>query len=304
VPNPKNALDTLTIFTDELIKIPLAPVAILRHEWLIKIFLQLTQCYLMNQEPIIVADNIRKKFGTNQVLKGVSLSARQGDVVTLIGSSGSGKSTFLRCMNLLEIPDDGKIFVDGEWVQMRPKPRGYQEPADRHQVDRIRAKLAMVFQNFNLWSHMTILENVIEAPIHVLKKPKKSVVDEAMALLDKVGISGKAHAYPSHLSGGQQQRAAIARALAMQPKVMLLDEPTSALDPELVGEVLRVLQQLAQEGRTMIIVTHEMKFAREVASQVVFLDQGVIAEQGHPEQIFLSPATERCRQFLASVKWS
>lgn len=258
---------------------------------------------LMNNNPTLIVENIHKSFGDIKVLKGVSLTAHQGDVIALIGSSGSGKSTFLRCINMLEIPDQGQITVDGELIKMQYNKKKVYEPSDRLQVDRIRTKLSMVFQNFNLWAHLTILENVIEAPVHVLKKPKDTAISEAKELLDKVGIIDKASYYPNQLSGGQQQRAAIARALAMNPKVMLLDEPTSALDPELVGEVLRVLQRLAQEGRTMIIVTHEMKFARDVASHVVFLDKGKIEEEGSPKKIFSSPQSERCRQFLASVKW-
>jgi len=234
------------------------------------------------------------------VLKGVSLSARDGDVIALIGSSGSGKSTLLRCINLLETPDSGNVFVRGELIRMRPTRNGHAVPEDQRQVDRIRSRLGMVFQSFNLWSHMTVLENVIEAPIHVLKLSKAEAVERAKRLLDKVGIGDKLDYYPAHLSGGQQQRAAIARALAMEPDVMLFDEPTSALDPELVGEVLRVIRQLAEEGRTMLIVTHEMGFAREVANEVIFLHAGRIEERGPPTQVFGNPTSERCRQFLAS----
>jgi len=249
--------------------------------------------------PALVVEDLHKRFGQLEVLKGVSLSARDGDVIALIGASGSGKSTLLRCINLLEVPDSGKVYVGGELIRMRPMRDGHAAPEDRRQVDRIRSSLGMVFQSFNLWSHMTVLENVIEAPVHVLKVPKAEAVDRARRLLDKVGIGDKLDAYPAHLSGGQQQRAAIARALAMEPKVMLFDEPTSALDPELVGEVLLVMKQLAEEGRTMLIVTHEMGFAREVASEVIFLHQGRIEEQGPPSQVFGSPKSERCRQFLA-----
>jgi ABC-type histidine transport system ATPase subunit len=242
---------------------------------------------------------LHKRFGPLEVLKGVSLTAQEGDVISMIGASGSGKSTFLRCINLLEIPDAGEVRVAGELIRMAPARGGSQRPADGRQVDRIRASLGMVFQGFNLWSHMTVLENVIEAPGHVLGVPRAEAVARAEALLGKVGIADKRNHYPSHLSGGQQQRCAIARALAMEPKVLLFDEPTSALDPELVGEVLVVMRQLADEGRTMIIVTHEMKFAREVSSAVVFLHQGVIEEQGPPDQVFGDPRSERCRQFLA-----
>jgi len=248
----------------------------------------------------LVAEDIHKRFGTLEVLKGVSLTACQGDVVSIIGSSGSGKSTFLRCINLLEMPDDGRIVVNGEQIRMKKRRDGSSAPADSRQVDRIRAQLGMVFQSFNLWTHRTVLENVIEAPIHVLGLPRAEAIDRAEALLDKVGIADKREHYPAHLSGGQQQRAAIARALAMQPKVMLFDEPTSALDPELVGEVLRVIRQLAEEGNTMLLVTHEMRFAREVSNRVIFLHAGRIEEEGTPDQVFDAPASERCRQFLAT----
>jgi len=249
----------------------------------------------------IVAETIFKRFGQLEVLKGVSLSADEGNVIALIGSSGSGKSTLLRCINLLETPDSGNVYIAGELIRMKKNRRGETVPEDHKQVDRIRTRLGMVFQHFNLWSHMTILENVIEAPVHVMKKPKKYAVDLAMSLLKKVGIDEKAHFYPSQLSGGQQQRAAIARALAMEPAALLVDEPTSALDPELVGEVLRVMQQLAEEGRTMIIATHEMEFARHVASHVMFLHNGVVEDQGTPEYIFENPRSDRCRQFLSGI---
>ncbi|MDR6769311.1 ABC transporter ATP-binding protein [Azospirillum sp. BE72] len=247
----------------------------------------------------VVVEDLHKRFGDLEVLKGVSLTAREGDVITLIGSSGSGKSTLLRCINMLEIPDDGRVVIGGEAIALKKTRRGATVPADTRQVERIRTSLGMVFQSFNLWTHMTILENVIEAPVHVLGVPKAEAVDRARALLDKVGILAKADAYPVQLSGGQQQRAAIARALAMQPKVMLFDEPTSALDPELVGEVLRVIRQLADEGNTMILVTHEMGFAREVASKVVFLHQGRIEEEGSPDKVLTDPDSDRVRQFLS-----
>jgi ABC-type histidine transport system ATPase subunit len=250
----------------------------------------------------LVVEDLHKKFGALEVLKGISLSANDGDVIAMIGSSGSGKSTFLRCINLLETPDSGRIYVAGELIRMRSSKSGQATPADAKQVDRIRAELAMVFQSFNLWSHMTVLENVIEAPIHVLKLSRAEAIARAEALLTKVGIADKRGYYPSHLSGGQQQRAAIARALAMQPKVMLFDEPTSALDPELVGEVLRVMRQLAEEGTTMIVVTHEMSFARDVASHVVFLHQGRIEEEGPPANVFGNPKSDRCRQFLSGTR--
>jgi ABC-type histidine transport system ATPase subunit len=250
---------------------------------------------------VIRVESLYKKFGQMEVLKGISMEAGEGDVIALIGSSGSGKSTFLRCMNLLEIPSAGEIFVGGEQIKLKQNRQGQLGPQDRKQVDRIRTRLAMVFQHFNLWSHMTVLENIIEAPVHVLKRPKNEANEMAMALLEKVGIANRANYFPSQLSGGQQQRAAIARALAMEPDVLLFDEPTSALDPELVGEVLKVMQDLVKEGRTMIIATHEMGFAREVSSKVVFLDQGIIEAQGTPDYIFGSPDSERCRQFLANL---
>jgi ABC-type histidine transport system ATPase subunit len=247
----------------------------------------------------LVVEDMHKRFGDLEVLKGISMSAREGDVIAILGSSGSGKSTFLRCINLLETPDSGRVYVAGELIKMRPTRNGHAVPEDAKQVDRIRSELGMVFQSFNLWSHMTVLQNVIEAPIHVLKVPKADAIARAEAVLAKVGIAEKRNHYPSHLSGGQQQRAAIARALAMEPKVMLFDEPTSALDPELVGEVLRVMRQLAEEGRTMLVVTHEMGFAREVASEVIFLHQGRIEEQGPPKEIFGNPKSDRFRQFLS-----
>jgi octopine/nopaline transport system ATP-binding protein len=254
---------------------------------------------VVRQGTAIAAQGIKKRFGALEVLRGISLEAATGEVIAIIGSSGSGKSTFLRCLNLLEIPDDGAITVAGESIGFIQTRRG-RAPGDRRQVDRIRARLGMVFQNFNLWSHMTVLENLIEAPVHVQQRNRAEVVAEAEALLAKVGIAEKCHAYPSQLSGGQQQRAAIARALAMRPDVMLFDEPTSALDPELVGEVLRVIQALAEEGRTMLLVTHEMGFAREVASRVIFLHQGLIEEEGPPAAVFGAPRSDRCRQFLAA----
>lgn len=250
--------------------------------------------------PALVVRDLHKSFGEVEVLKGVSLQANTGDVISLIGSSGSGKSTFLRCINLLETPCSGDVLLNNELLRMKTDRKGQRVPADAKQVDRMRSRLGMVFQGFNLWSHMTILENIIEAPVHVQKVPKKEAVEHAMQLLDKVGIAERADYYPGHLSGGQQQRAAIARALAMKPEVMLFDEPTSALDPELVGEVLKVMRQLAAEGMTMVVVTHEMAFAREVSSQVIFLHQGKIEEQGTPSEVFDNPSSERCRQFLAS----
>ena len=241
--------------------------------------------------------NIRKSFGPHEVLRGISLDAHDGDVISLLGASGSGKSTFLRCINMLEIADAGEIVVDGETIQMEQR-RGKTVPANRRQVDRMRSELGMVFQSFNLWSHMTILQNVIEGPVHVLKRPRADCIAEAEALLEKVGIADKRHAYPAHLSGGQQQRAAIARSLAMKPKVMLFDEPTSALDPELVSEVLRVMRALAEEGMTMLVVTHEMSFARTVSNRVIFMKSGEINCDGPPEPVFGAGASPEFRQFI------
>ena len=252
------------------------------------------------KQAALVAEDIHKSFGDLEVLKGVSLTAQEGDVIAMLGSSGSGKSTFLRCINMLEIPNAGRITVGGEAIRMKKASDGGQQPEDRKQIERIRARLAMVFQSFNLWSHMTALENVIEAPLHVLKMPRAEAIARGDEILRKVGLYERRDYYPSHLSGGQQQRVAIARALAMEPAVMLFDEPTSALDPELVGEVLRVIRQLAEEGRTMIVVTHEVGFAREVASKTVFLHEGRIEEQGPPDEVFNNPRSERFRQFLSS----
>jgi len=254
----------------------------------------------VNGQYALQVTDLHKSFGSLEVLKGISLTAREGDVISVIGSSGSGKSTFLRCINLLETPDSGEVRVSGELIAMRRRRDGKAEPADRKQVDRIRSQLGMVFQSFNLWSHMSVIENVIEAPVHVLKVPKDEAIARGEALLDKVGIADKRDHYPSHLSGGQQQRAAIARALAMNPAVMLFDEPTSALDPELVGEVLKVMRDLAEEGRTMIVVTHEMGFAREASSRVIFLHEGRVEEEGPPDQVFDNPRSNRMRQFFSS----
>jgi ABC-type histidine transport system ATPase subunit len=252
--------------------------------------------------PALIAEDIHKRFGALEVLKGVSVTARRGDVIAMLGASGSGKSTFLRCINLLERPHQGRIVVQDEELQLRPGRDGPLEPADRRQLERLRTRLGMVFQQFNLWAHMTVLQNVIEAPIHVLGLRRAEAVERAEALLQKVGIWERRDYYPAHLSGGQQQRAAIARALAMEPAVLLFDEPTSALDPELVGEVLKVMRDLALEGRTMIVVTHEMGFARDVSSRVVFLEQGRIECEGPPKEMFGAPPSERLRQFLASTR--
>ncbi len=245
--------------------------------------------------------DLHKKFADLEVLKGVSLQAREGDVVSMIGASGSGKSTFLRCINFLEMPTDGSIEVTGEQVALSRQKDGNLHPSDRRQLERIRTRLGMVFQSFNLWQHMTVLQNVIEAPVHVLGLSKAEAIERAEKLLNKVGLYDKRDQYPAFLSGGQQQRAAIARALCMEPKVMLFDEPTSALDPELVGEVLKVIRDLAEEGRTMILVTHEMKFARDVSSHVIYLYKGVVEEEGPPSQVFGAPLSDRCRQFVSAL---
>jgi arginine/ornithine transport system ATP-binding protein len=245
------------------------------------------------------ADNIFKRFGANEVLKGVSLQARAGDVISIIGSSGSGKSTFLRCMNLLEKPNQGRIIVAGEELKLAPDKAGELNAVDPKQLQRMRSKLAMVFQHFNLWAHMTVLQNIIEAPMHVLGVSRDESVARARKYLALAGLSGVEDRYPAHMSGGQQQRVAIARSLAMEPEVMLFDEPTSALDPELVSEVLKVMRTLADDGRTMVVVTHEMGFAREVANHLIFLHQGRIEEQGVPKDVLAHPKSERLQQFLS-----
>lgn len=255
----------------------------------------------MEQVATLEVQNLCKRFGSNEVLKGINLTAHKGDVVSIIGSSGSGKSTFLRCINLLETPTSGDVYVHGELIRMKADKSGEREPADARQVARIRSRLAMVFQSFNLWSHMTVLQNIIEVPVHVLKVPRQEAIAKAEALLHRVGLYERRDYYPGHLSGGQQQRAAIARALAVDPEVMLFDEPTSALDPELVGEVLSVMRGLAEEGRTMLVVTHEMAFARDVSNRVMFLHQGRVEEDGDPKELFANPKSERFRQFISST---
>lgn len=251
-----------------------------------------------NSSSLIVKD-LHKRYGEREVLKGVSLSARKGDVITLIGSSGSGKSTFLRCLNLLEQPHQGTLLLDGETLALVPDRDGSLRAADAQQLQRWRARLAMVFQNFNLWGHRSVIENVIEAPVHVLGVPKAEALEKAEALLARVGVAHRKNVYPAQLSGGEQQRVAIARALAVEPEVMLFDEPTSALDPELVGEVLKVMRDLAAEGRTMIVVTHEMGFAREVSTHTMFLHQGKVEEEGNPREVLLRPQSQRLQQFLS-----
>lgn len=243
--------------------------------------------------------DIHKNYGSLQVLKGVSLTAYDGDVISILGSSGSGKSTLLRCINLLESPSSGKIFIGSEELALTDK-KGSLVAKNPKQLEKLRSKIGFVFQNFNLWPHKTILQNIIEGPTQVLKQPKTDAIVEAERLLDKVGLLDKKNAYPDNLSGGQRQRVAIARALAMKPQVLLFDEPTSALDPELVNEVLSVMRELATEGRTMLIVTHEMRFAREVSDKIVFLHQGRIEEIGTPDDVFDNPKSERVREFMAS----
>ncbi len=248
---------------------------------------------------IVELQGIRKAFGDLEVLKGIDLVAREGEVVSLIGSSGSGKSTLLRCINMLEVPDAGIVVIDGEEVHLTGTPP-HRHPADENQIRRIRSELGMVFQQFNLWSHMSVLENVMAAPLRVQRRERAEVRAEALEMLDKVGIRDKAEAFPAQLSGGQQQRAAIARALCINPRVLLFDEPTSALDPELQVEVLRVIRLLVDEGRTMILVTHDMDFCRDVSSRVVFLHQGVIEEEGSAADVFERTKSVRLRQFLSA----
>ncbi|MCE9882835.1 histidine ABC transporter ATP-binding protein HisP [Obesumbacterium proteus] len=245
---------------------------------------------------------LHKRYGDHEVLKGVSLTAQAGDVISIIGSSGSGKSTFLRCINFLEKPSEGSIAINGADIGLVRDTDGQLKVGDKKQLRLLRTRLTMVFQHFNLWSHMTVLENVMEAPIQVLGLSKSEARERAIRYLEKVGIDERARGkYPINLSGGQQQRVSIARALAMEPEVLLFDEPTSALDPELVGEVLRIMQKLAEEGKTMVVVTHEMGFARNVSSHVIFLHQGVIEEQGPPELVFGSPKSTRLQQFLSGA---
>lgn len=245
---------------------------------------------------------LHKRYGKHEVLKGVSLQANAGDVISIIGSSGSGKSTFLRCINFLEKPSEGAIAVNNQAINLVRDTDGQLKVSNKEQLRTLRTRLTMVFQHFNLWSHMTVLENVMEAPIQVLGLSKQAARERAVRYLDKVGIDELARGkYPVNLSGGQQQRVSIARALAMEPEVLLFDEPTSALDPELVGEVLRIMQKLAEEGKTMVVVTHEMEFARHVSSHVIFLHQGKIEEEGPPHELFDHPKSARLQQFLSGA---
>src|SRR5438309_2308984 len=254
----------------------------------------------MTSDPMVKAEAVHKRFGRLEVLRGIDLEVAPKEVLCLIGPSGSGKSTFLRCINHLEKIDAGKLSVDGELVGYRERGDKLYELPDR-EVCRKRSEIGMVFQHFNLFPRMTALENVIEAPVHVKEESKSTAEERGRALLARVGLADKVDSYPRQLSGGQQQRVAIARALAMEPKLMLFDEPTSALDPELVGDVLRAMQQLAAEGMTMIVVTHEMGFAREVADTVVFMDGGVVVESGPPADVLANPRHERTREFLSKV---
>ncbi|PMZ91422.1 MULTISPECIES: ABC transporter ATP-binding protein [unclassified Pseudomonas] len=248
----------------------------------------------------LIVEDVHKNYGSHEVLKGVSLKARAGDVISIIGSSGSGKSTFLRCINHLEQPSAGRIIINSQELLTRKNKSGDLCAVDPRQLQVVRSQLSMVFQHFNLWSHMTVLENLIECPMSVLGISRREALERARHYLAKVGLPAKVESqYPVHLSGGQQQRVAIARALAMEPQVMLFDEPTSALDPELVGEVLKVMQQLAEEGRTMVVVTHEMAFARQVSNHVMFLHQGRMEEQGAPSTVLEQPRSERLKQFLS-----
>lgn len=256
----------------------------------------------LSSTALVQIRNLHKQFGANQVLRGISLEAHKGAVISIIGASGSGKSTLLRCINHLVVPDQGEIQIDADILRSKKNRKGVCVSEDARLLEKVRARLGMVFQNFNLWSHRTVLENVCEGPIYVKKIAREKAQAYALELLTKVGLADKANAYPAELSGGQQQRVAIARALAMDPEVILFDEPTSALDPEMVGEVLRVIRDLAQEGRTMILVTHEMSFAREVSNHVIFMHNGLIEEQGHPAEVFGNTQSERLRQFLQPMQ--
>ena len=252
--------------------------------------------------PMVDAQDVHKYFHNNEVLRGVNLRVQRGEVVVVIGPSGSGKTTFLRCINHLEKINRGRIYVDGRLIGYRETPDGKLVEDSERNIAAIRAEIGMVFQRFNLFPHLTALQNIIEAPMQVKGMPRDQAETRARELLAKVGLSQKADTYPARLSGGQQQRVAIARALAMDPKLMLFDEATSALDPELVGEVLKVMRQLAEEGMTMVVVTHEMGFARDVADRVIFMDSGIIQEEGPPAQVFTSPQNERTRTFLGQIR--
>ena len=251
---------------------------------------------------ILEVKNIAKSFDGNQVLKDISFNVEQGQVVAIIGPSGSGKSTLLRCINQLEKADGGEICVDGTRMFYTDSEKSRVVYASKQELRDIRLKIGLVFQNFNLFPHFNVLHNITEAPIHVIKKSKEEAEKESMVLLEKMGLTGKEKAYPCELSGGQQQRVSIARALALKPKILFFDEPTSALDPELTGEILKVIKELAKEKMTMVIVTHEMAFARDVANHVIFMDEGVIVEEGSPEDLFGNTRIDRTKQFLARFK--
>lgn len=255
---------------------------------------------MQQSAPALRLVDLHKSYGDLEVIKGISLEAADGDVISILGSSGSGKSTLLRCINLLENPSRGAIYLGDQQLELVANKQGELIAKSRRQLESMRSRIGFVFQNFNLWPHRTVLENIIEAPMQVLKRPKDEAVGQAKLLLKQVGLADKEDVYPGHLSGGQQQRIAIARALAMDPQLLLFDEPTSALDPELVNEVLAVMRELAEQGRTMLIVTHEMRFAREVSSKVVFLHQGRIEEQGTAQQVFDNPVSERVKTFMSS----
>lgn len=248
--------------------------------------------------PAVEIAHLEKSYGSLKVLHDISLTAEQGEVISILGASGSGKSTLLRCVNMLEVPNAGSVSIFGEEYKLEQRADQPARVTDRHQLQRLRSQATMVFQSFNLWSHLTILENLIEAPVHVQHRNRKACIAEAEALLERVGIADKRNAYPSHLSGGQQQRAAIARALAMHPRIMLFDEPTSALDPELVGEVLQTIRRLSDEGTTMLVVTHELGFAFNVADRILFLHQGLIHEEGSPQEVLVAPRQARTQEFL------
>jgi len=252
---------------------------------------------------MIEVEDLHKSFGPLEVLKGVSLTAHQGDVISLLGASGSGKSTFLRCLNFIEAPSRGRIIIGGEELVLEPRSDGNLHPLDPRQLRRMRTQLGMVFQNFNLWSHLTVLQNVMEAALRVLGLSRAEAKERALLYLAKLSVAEKHNDYPAFLSGGQQQRVAIARALAMEPKALLFDEPTSALDPQLTGEVIGIIQLLAEEGRTMVIVTHALNLARSVSSHVMFIDQGSVLEQGPAHELFLRPETAALRDFIGHISW-
>ncbi len=262
----------------------------------------MTQPASNNKNDVVVQIvNLHKYFGKLEVLKGIDLEVHHGDVVSVLGSSGSGKSTMLRCINYLEQPTSGEIYISGRPMGFRFDSKGQKVPDSHRNINRLRQEIGMVFQQFNIWPHMTVLGNVIEAPVHVKKIPPKEAKEIGLAFLEKVNLIDKKDEFPVRLSGGQLQRVAIARALCMQPKVMLFDEPTSALDPELIGEVLETMKQLAIDGTTMMVVTHEIGFAREVSDRVIFLHNGLVEEEGTPDEVILNPKSERCRQFFSKM---